>query len=50
METFPVVIVTVVDEGGFYGYMGTVKGTQTLWKIPLSLETIYDSLKIYTPL
>ena len=50
METFPVVIVTMVDEGGFYGYMSTVNGTQTLWKIPLSFETIYDSLKIYTPL
>ena len=48
METFPVVIVTMVNEGGFYGYMGTVNSTQTLWKIPLSLETIYDSLKIYT--
>ena len=38
------------DEGGFYGYMSTVNGTQTLWKIPRSFETIYDSLKIYTPL
>lgn len=31
METFTVVIVTLVDEGGFYGYMGTVNGTQTLF-------------------
>ena len=30
--------------------MGTVNGTQTLGKIPLSLETIYDSFKIYSSL
>ena len=50
METFLVIIVRMVDEGGFYGYMGTVNGTQTLGKIPLSLETIYDSFKIYSSL
>ena len=49
METFPVKVVTMVKKWGFYRYMGTINSTQTLWKIPLSLEPIYHCLKVYTP-